>query len=324
MEMNSQQKILELKQIIGEKLTPLITGNYILLDLPYYTNVGDTLIWQGALDFLKTLPYKCLYSSSAENYRTTEIDNNVIILLTGGGNFGDLWRRHQIFRRKIIAAFPNNTIILLPQSVFYKDFSLLKEDAEIFSQHKNLTMCFRDINSLDTACKYFQNSRNILLPDMAFCIDMSKWKKYIRQTEPQKILYLDRKDCEKNDSQHYDIIPPEAENHDWTAMEKMPHGFVLFKKLQFLLQKIDKISGLQLNDTVSDAVYQKIMRKYFICSGISFLSAYSTVYTTRLHGAILSVLLDKPVNIFDNSYGKNSSFYNTWLSDVENIKIIHK
>lgn len=56
--MNFQQKIDELKNKIYEELTPLIDSDYILLDLPYYSNIGDTLIWEGTESFLKSLPHK--------------------------------------------------------------------------------------------------------------------------------------------------------------------------------------------------------------------------------------------------------------------------
>ena len=56
--MNTTQKIHQLQKQIKESLMPLIDNDYWLLEVPYYPNVGDTLIWQGELDFLSTLPYK--------------------------------------------------------------------------------------------------------------------------------------------------------------------------------------------------------------------------------------------------------------------------
>jgi pyruvyl transferase EpsO len=322
--MTSQQKTTELKRLIEESLRPIITGDYILLDIPYYANIGDVLIWQGALDFFKTLPYKCLYSSSVNNYRKPEINKETIILLQGGGNFGDLWYRHQIFRKKILQSFPDNMIVLLPQSVYFKDKSMMNEDAEIFSQHKKLTMCFRDRYSLNIANKYFPNSRNILVPDMAFYMDISLWSKYLKPVEADRVLFLNRNDSEKNDSQLYEIVPSNAEIRDWPTMEKTGISILLFKIAQAILRRIDGILSTNLNNTVSDCVYQKFLRKYYIRTGIRFLSAYSYVYTTRLHVAILSVLLGKKFAFFDNSYGKNRGLYEAWLQDVDGIKFIKK
>lgn len=51
--MTVSEKISQLKSIIDKQLSPLIDANYILLDVPYYTNIGDTLIWEGTREFLK-------------------------------------------------------------------------------------------------------------------------------------------------------------------------------------------------------------------------------------------------------------------------------
>ena len=40
-----------------------------------------------------------------------------------------------------------------------------------------------------------------------------------------------------------------------------------------------------------------------------------------LHGCILSILLGKKITLIDNSYGKNGNFYNTWLSDLDNVTL---
>jgi pyruvyl transferase EpsO len=321
--MTAQQKISDLKQLIEEKLIPLITADYIFLDLPYHSNIGDTLIWEGEETFLKRLPYKCLNKSSLETFSFRELDKNEIILLHGGGNFGGLWRSHQNFRLNIIRQYPNNKIIVFPQSVYYDDEQLLKKDAAIMAEHKNFTICARDRMSYDILKKYFFN--NILLvPDMAFFMDINRWNKYINPVTKGRTLFLDRKDCEKNTKENYGIVPPEAENHDWPTMEKTKRSILIFQIVQVILRKIDKVLQTNFNSIVSDFVYQKILRKYYIRTGISFLSAYSYIYTTRLHVAILSVLLEKEFTFFDNSYGKNRGGYETWLQDVDGIKFIGK
>ena len=58
--MTCEEKIWELRQIIEEQLTPLINNDYVLYDLPYYSNIGDLLIWEGELSFLKVCICACL------------------------------------------------------------------------------------------------------------------------------------------------------------------------------------------------------------------------------------------------------------------------
>ncbi len=49
--MNAKDLKRHLQSIIESKLSPLIDSNYVYWDLPYHINIGDTLIWQGTLDF---------------------------------------------------------------------------------------------------------------------------------------------------------------------------------------------------------------------------------------------------------------------------------
>ena len=100
--MKSKEKINQLKNCINDNLFPLMTNDYIYLDLPYYPNIGDHLIWEGTKNFLRQLPYKCLYATSKECYCPPHINKNVIILLHGGGNWGTLYPEHHQFRKKII------------------------------------------------------------------------------------------------------------------------------------------------------------------------------------------------------------------------------
>jgi pyruvyl transferase EpsO len=80
--MTSQQKTAELKRLIEESLRPLITNDYILFDLPYHGNIGDTLIWEGEETFLKSLPHKCISKSSCYTYMQKS-HKGIIILLHG-------------------------------------------------------------------------------------------------------------------------------------------------------------------------------------------------------------------------------------------------
>lgn len=73
---------------------------------------------------------------------------------------------------------------------------------------------------------------------------------------------------------------------------------------------------------IRDAYWQHYLLNYTIKSGIDFINSYDEIYTTRLHVAIIGVLLNKKVHIFDNSYGKNSALYNTWLKDLPSIELL--
>ena len=96
-----EKKVNELCSEIYQKLSLLIDNDYILVDLPYHSNIGDVLIWEGERQFLSKLPYKCLYKASMYTYKKPKVDRNTIVLIHGGGNWGDVWRGSQEFHLNI-------------------------------------------------------------------------------------------------------------------------------------------------------------------------------------------------------------------------------
>ena len=308
-----ENKITILKENIYNQLNSLIDNNYVLYDVPYYNNIGDLLIWEGELAFLKQFPYKMIDFCSLRTYRDKKIINdNTIILLQGGGNFGDIWRKIQDFRLNIIQQYPNNKIIIFPQTVFYKNSEFIKADAQIMSQHKNLTICARDKVSYELLKKHFKN-QILLVPDMAFCIPTEQLKK-CQQPLQNKSLFLKRSDKELKCTDYKVQSKYPLTVSDWITME---HTDLIQIGLRFT-SLLRKLKMPQFMDWYGMHIY----RPSLIKKGIEFISPYKEIYTTRLHVAILCTLLNKPFHFIDNSYGKNRAFYETWLNDLDEIHFL--
>ena len=318
--MESKDKIIELRGVIEEKLTSLIDHDYVLLDLPYYDNIGDTLIWEGTREYLKTLPYKCLYYASKDSFQYKKLSSDVVILLQGGGNFGDLYRLHSEFRKKIITLYPNNKIIILPQSVFYQTDQYVESDAQVYSSHKNLYICAREQYSYNFLKEHFHNTC-LLIPDMAFYINVAKFK--ISETT-NRILYLKRKDKEFVQDEGNLQVPQNAEVHDWPTYEYSFKQAELVEKVCYKVAKLARLLGVK--DTyrmkIDDWKRNYFYRKFYLQLGIDFLSPYSVIYTTRLHVMILGMLLGKELFLLNNSSGKVINYYTTWLEGMEHINVI--
>ncbi|WP_307996259.1 polysaccharide pyruvyl transferase family protein [uncultured Bacteroides sp.] len=311
--MTFSEKASFLRNSIVNALTPLISDSYVLWDLPYYTNIGDILIWEGTECFLKDLSAQCISKCAYQTFTYRPLPKNTTILLQGGGNFGDLWRMHQEFRLKVIELYPDNKIIILPQSIYYQDTGILESDAYLMSRHSNLTICVRDTQSLEILNSYFFKNNLLLLPDMAFCISQQILKKY-NCNSTSKILFLKRNDielCEKD----YESYVVEDKNivdvKDWPTMEA---DFFQFK----ILGKLVRFHQYSMADIFAS----NYLKPYLVKKGIRFLNNYDKVYTTRLHVAILSILLGKTFVFFDNSYGKNKFFYETWLKDIDDANFV--
>ena len=328
--MNSNHRnISALQEIVYRSLDPIIQEDYSLLDVPNHYNIGDQLICEGELTYLQRLPVKRQYMANLTYCDFKRIPSDGLILLHGGGNFGDIWRWHQNFKTEVISAFPKSKIIIFPQTVYYKDNNLLRRDAGLFNQHPDLTICARDTKSFEILKSHFTKNNILLVPDMAFCLNLGK---YIKNEETNKVLILERQDKELNQS--FDLnglkdnirTRKKIEVRDWPPMERN-----MGTKMSNAMSKADDIISTMLVKKPgfkniinhSYGFKRRDLSKWYMLQGINFINNYDEIYTTRLHGYILSVLLDKKVNLIDNSYGKNSTFYNTWMKEFENSSLIN-
>lgn len=331
MDFTNQVNIEHLRDVVRQHLLPLIDRDYVLLDVPNHRNIGDLLIWQGELEFLKETQYNLSYSSNVYTHLDSKIDSDKIILLHGGGNFGDVWRLNQNFRNRIIDKFKKNRIIVFPQTIHYQDDNFILEDAEIFSSHPDLTICARDEVSYRFAKEHFSSCNIVMLPDMAFFLDFRNRQK---NGSLNKTLILKRLDKELGSEDSLSEIISnlkhkqiEYEIKDWpgfvtsgTFQHRLQYYFIKGETVlsRFMIDKpilsafVDSKHGLK-GRNYKDKLIEK---------GIEFINEYDTVYSTRLHGFILSVLLNKNVFIFDNSYGKNKNFFNTWLKEFNDVNLI--
>ncbi|BDD00012.1 polysaccharide pyruvyl transferase family protein [Persicobacter psychrovividus] len=319
--MSYQKKIIDLKREISDNLNAVIDSDYIYLDLPYYNNIGDVLIWKGAKTYLETLPHKCLYESAIENFIAPNISEETIIIFQGGGNFGDLWRRHTAFVLDVIDKYPKNRVVIFPQTIYYQDESVLQQDALVMNRRGNVTICGRDRRTFDLLNKYFLNCNNLLVPDTAFFIDLNGLKVEVSKQSLTKSLLFKRNDSEKA-SFDFDLYLQDGDydSHDWPSMER---PIFRAKLMDYLLTGCRRLP-FSFVKSITNWYANSVFFPAMLSEGVQFLSKYNYIYTTRLHGAILSILLSKEITFFDNSYGKNKGFYDTWLSGVSGIEFIDR
>lgn len=319
--MTFQEKTDDLKAKIHETLVPLIDHDYVLWDLPYHNNIGDILIWQGELDFLRGVNYKCLGFASRDTCLFPLLNKNTVILLHGGGNFGDVWRGSQEFRLQVIRRYPYNKIIILPQTVWYESELHLAGDVLGMAEHKNLIICARDQISYNYLKTNFCN-QILFVPDMAFCIPMQYISSY-RVKESEKVLFLKRRDKELRQIEDFKIPVGNLETRDWPAIERktlVMYGFSCIGRGRRFFARFVFLSFItRLFTKLTDFYAVNFFRPDLVRQGIRFISFYKTIYTTRLHVMILSILLEKQVFFLDNSYGKNQAFYDTWLKDLDMV-----
>ncbi|XP_046567153.1 uncharacterized protein LOC124275602 isoform X2 [Haliotis rubra] len=273
----------------------------ILLDIAAFENKGDPAITTGEVYLLRRLGIKIVYYCSTYRCTNKTLDRiqtlatnyshkDLIVLLHGGGNLVG-YPTHDILRDDFFKRFSNFQMMLFPQSVFLKK-DLKKHFLfcqELYQKKDNFTMILRDRQSLAYAERYFKGKPNLMMaPDMAFQIGAVP-----RFISPSfDILWLKREDVE---SPRYTLplIPPDITVlcSDWIKWYT-PKG-----------KKTMETAVLMANN------------------GLIFLQRGRVVITDRLHGHILSTLLDIPHVLIDNEYAKLSAYHNTWTRSLANTVV---
>jgi len=328
----NSENITRLRNLIVEGLQPLITEDFSLLDIPYHNNIGDSLIYLGEQKFLTNIsPYKLLYKSSARFGDFDAIPKTGILLLHGGGNFGDIWHESHDFRRQLIEERRFQKIIIFPQTVYYKNESLIKRDSEVYNKHPDLTICARDINSYTILKRNFKNNI-ILIPDMAFCLDLDAIPAI--HNIHKKILFLQRTDLEKPNYEFslQEYIQKAYPNYkidifDWPGMyyTSRIRRMLIERRNRFFKYSYSILKNCKYKKFILDSSYgfeSHVKGERLSELGIRFINRYDVVCSNRLHGIILGILMNKYVVCLDNSYGKNRNFFETWLRDFENCAFL--
>lgn len=319
-----------------------------LLHYPYYPNIGDHMIGLGTVAYwVKRRQTYLNYVASARDFcdkKLAAASRDSPIILSGGGNLGDLWPKEQQFREYIIEHYRDRPIINLPQSIYFADLDNVARAARIFNAHPNLTLFAREAVSYQFAQQYFPNCRVLMAPDMAFQLERLP-ELGILPVQTEALLWHRRRDPEQkvafNLSQKFKI-----DVHDWRACEwvyrwqapydqqwlwQLPGLDRLVRELwqrRFAVPREWRSRRLWLRETQLQQGQSLPNFRFYRRSWELFHSAYyqfshyRTVITDRLHGHILAVMLEIPHVFLPNSYHKNESFYETWTHSAACCRFI--
>lgn len=164
----------------------------------------------------------------SKKYLDSKILKDDVIFLHGGGNFGDLYRTEMKLRSHILRHFPNNKFIIFPQTINYRNTSLIETDLPDYTRIRDLTIMTRSAESFEFAKnKMFKNqtTKIILVPDMAFMIGPIEPS---HQTPIFDILVMRRTDKEKNytDDKWLHLLKQKISTN-WSYKVKLIFGFIL-------------------------------------------------------------------------------------------------
>lgn len=246
---------------------------FVLLSTDY-SNLGDHAMTYAQIRMLKNKFRDCevvevLVGDTLKNmrYLSKNIKPDDVITLKGGGNIGIEYFREELIRRKILKSFPNNKIILFPQTVYFpknrignKEF---KNTINAFNNHNSFFAFFRDKATYDLMKNHI-NKNVFLTPDTVFSLGNID----IDNNKRSGIVTCLRSDVEG--------VYSEYERNELIEM----------------LRK--KFSNVTVTDTIKDYYINKEDREKELYDIWNLIGNCELLITDRLHGMIFAALTSTP------------------------------
>lgn len=304
----ADQLVGELAQRFAQTLDIVLPpGKLALVDFPDHSNVGDSAIWLGEMAYLRQRGRLPAYYSAIADFDDAAcraaIGNDGTILIHGGGNMGTLWPKHEAFRLHLLRNHRGRPIVQMPESIHYADPGAAKEMAEAIRDHGAFTLLVRDARSLAFAQEHFDCEIH-LCPDAALMLGRQQ-----RASATVPVFALLRTDHERSADDA--AVPAGVAVDDWLAEDPAQK-----RKLRLSL----KLGKLFIRDPMAQrAARQRRLAEWRFQRGLAMLSSGELVVTDRLHAHILSLLLDIPHVLLDNSYGKVAGFADQWTGDYAGL-----
>ncbi len=283
---------------LSDQIDDLRRNGCALIDFPDHGNVGDSAIWSGQIAWLDRhgIARKVAGDLNIDLAEIRALRGTVPVLLHGGGNFGDLWPRHQLFRERILAELPDRRVIQLPQSIHYDDVAMIAQTRAAIARHPRFLLLVRDHPSLDLARDNFACETR-LCPDMAFALGPQA-----RPVQPDAdVLMLLRTDSERRDGQAHVDVPD-----GWIVADWLQDDPAVWTRAAADARRraILSFNPARLGAAARRRDYLDNLSGRRIDRGLRLLSRARYVITDRLHVHILCTLLDIPHCVLDNRYGK--------------------
>lgn len=276
----------------------------VMIGTAEHSNIGDAAITLAEQEILLEY-YPEYYQVEFSTYEITEeryqqicaiINHRDIIFMHGGGNMGNKYLIEEELRRRIIEDFPNNKIIVLPQTIYYeKDEEGKKELAksiDIYKRHKDLTIFARGEQSFEMAKKYFSDNKIGLMPD--------------------SVMFLKR-DYGFNRSGAI------------VSMRDDTEGILRESQKKEILGIVEQLCGeCRYTNNMTSEDIDRISRASVVYNELKEYASKKIVVTDRLHGMIFATITNTPCIVMPSYNQKITDYYETFLKDSNSIILIDK
>lgn len=198
----------------------------------------------------------------------------------------DLGGVEDLMHQAVMQDYPDNWLIMMPQTVFFKTKERKAQAARVYDAHKHLLFMARDKVSSETAKEMFPNTPVILYPDIVTTLIGN-----IPTSGKRNGILM----CMRNDSEK----------------------FYSDEQVRALQQKLRMLAPVEIIDTNINKRINAESRELrsTIMTYIDKLASAQLVVTDRYHGTILSLAANTPVIVVKTTDHKVSTGVN-WFKGV--------
>ncbi|KAA8831322.1 polysaccharide pyruvyl transferase family protein [Bifidobacterium tissieri] len=281
------------------------TFSILLGETPLYRNIGDLAIAVAQESYLERIDlgevreYVENDRWEALSYYRRTIPSNAVIVLQGGGNMGERYFGLDLKRAGVVEAFPNNRIVIMPQTSDYNGTlgdALLRYMRSVYRKHGDVHLFARERRSYELMKRQFPDVDVQLTTDIVMTYHPEFDESQIKDRHGALIVL--RKDGEK-------LVEGDGVK-------------------SIVVDELTQLFGndrVRFSDTIFDRSVTLDERRKVVLDKLSEFANAEIVVTDRLHGMIFSAITGTPCVAFDNANHKVSESYNAWLKEYAFIKL---
>lgn len=278
---------------------------YFVIDTPEHVNLGDSAIVLAQFSFLE----KCGISrsdikeiTSCEHIKYNKIIKKCvrpkdIIVIDGGGSMGDQWFAEEKKQRTVLTDFPQNKVIIFPQTIYYSDTPFGHAEQEksvpVYNGRAGLILVAREKKSFEIMQKLYPDTPVLLTPDIV--LSASGTVLGLQKQKRQDVLLCFRNDAEQ-------------------AMTQQER-----QAIEAYLQA--KNSTYRFTDMYSDCPVNKENRRECVQKKINEFASAELIITDRLHGMLFAAIAETPCIVFGNYNQKVEGTYE-WIKYLPYIRFV--
>ena len=248
------------------------------LETPLHNNLGDLAQYYciekwirdnlSEYDFLKFNAYDIVNKKSDFiEYLKKTYTHKDIIIFQSGYTTTDLGGVHDELHKLIFDNLDNPYVLMMPQTIFFKNNKRKEETSISYSRDKNLMFLARDEISFEMAKNMFNNISIVKYPDIVTSLIGT----FSNSNGERNGIYV----CCRNDSEKY-----YSDN-----------------EILNLIESLKKISYIEKGDTTikMNPKYMRNNIEKVLYEHIQFFSKHKLIITDRYHGTIFSLVSNTPV-----------------------------